>query len=67
MTLNIIVPTEMAPMYDADPICPIIVRSTSPISGTVIFDIIEGIASFSIFLSIEIINAKIVQDRHNSK
>lgn len=61
------VPTEMAPIYDTDPTCPIIVRSTSPISGTVIFDIIEGIASFSMFLSIEIINAKIMHDRRNSK
>lgn len=44
MTLNIMLPTAMAPIYELSPICPTIATSTRPSSGTVMFDTIEGMA-----------------------
>ena len=44
MMLNIMVPTEMAPMYSVLPRCPDIPVSISPSSGTVIFATMAGSA-----------------------
>jgi len=43
----------MAPIYAGDPKCPTIATSMSPNRGTVILEIIEGMAIRSIFLSAE--------------
>lgn len=51
--LNNIPPTAMAPMYAGEPRCPTIVTSISPSSGTVIFDIIDGMAICNIRLFTE--------------
>jgi hypothetical protein len=42
MTLKIMEPTAIAPIYEAWPKCPAIVKSTSPSNGTVILEIIDG-------------------------
>ena len=44
-------PTAIAPMYAALPRCPMMATSTIPNSGTVMFDMIEGMAMLSISLS----------------
>ena len=45
-------PTAIAPIYEASPMCPTMAISTSPNSGTVMFETIEGSAmsSMSLFL-----------------
>ena len=49
-------PTAIAPIYAALPMCPTIVTSTSPNSGTVMFDTIDGMAIFSMSLSFSLIS-----------
>ena len=44
-------PTDMAPMHAASPICPTMLTSISPSSGTVMFDTIDGKAIANISLS----------------
>ena len=44
-------PTDMAPIYAAFPICPTMLTSISPSSGTVTFDTIDGKAIANISLS----------------
>ena len=44
-------PTDMAPMYAAFPICPTMLTSISPSRGTVTFDTIDGNAMANISLS----------------
>ena len=51
ITLNIIPPTAMAPIYAAAPRCPTIAMSISPSRGTVILLIIAGTAISNICLS----------------
>ena len=53
--LNSIPPTAMAPIYEADPKCPTIATSTSPSSGTVMFETIEGRAMFNMRLFIALV------------
>ena len=48
--LNIVAPTETAPIVTASPMWPAMVRSTSPSSGTMTFDRIAGTAILRMLL-----------------
>ena len=51
--LKSIPPTAMAPMYAAEPKCPTMVTSINPSKGTVMLEMIDGMAMRKICLLVE--------------